>query len=60
MKKEIALVVTACKQYCLAAGAAQGYERLHAKRWNQLMYNALKTNVIYKKQLKKPMRLAEN
>ena len=25
--------LTACKQYCLAAGATQGYDRLHAKRY---------------------------
>jgi hypothetical protein len=23
---------TACKQYCLAVGATQGYDRLHANR----------------------------
>jgi len=28
--------VTACKQYYLAAGATQGYDRLHAKRYRSV------------------------
>ena len=26
--------ITACKRHSLAAGATQGYDRLHAKRWS--------------------------
>ncbi len=33
------LLLTACKQYCLAAGATQGYDRLHANRYGQVKEN---------------------
>ena len=30
------LVITACKRHNPAAGATQGYDRLHAKRYGQV------------------------